>query len=139
MAFTYGGDLVNTPRDRVRWESSDTGEKDEAGNVVGWFNDDTELDSLLALNENSYQAASLAAIRGIIGKLSRPTFQADWLRVDNKVAIESYRKLLAEKQEEYGVTLSGAWFETGQTDVKRSDVPEEGWMPRYPDNGYPYD
>ncbi|MEL6526305.1 MAG: hypothetical protein AAFQ07_11410, partial [Chloroflexota bacterium] len=68
-----------------------------------------------------------------------PTVQADWLRVDNKVAIESYRKLLAEKQEEYGVTLSGAWFESGQTDVTRSDVQEEGWMPRYPDDGYPYD
>lgn len=124
MAFTYTYDLAGTPRDRVRWESSDTGEYDSAGNLLGYFNEDEELDALLGLHSNDWQLASLAAIRGIIGKLSRPVFQADWLKVDPTVALKSYRALLDEKTEEYGVDLGElrGWFESGSVDVTRSDV-----------------
>lgn len=128
MTFSYGYDLANDNVDRVRWESSDTGEWDD-NTLLGYFNENEEIQALLTIHEDDWQKATLAAIRGIIGKLSRPTFQADWLRVDPKVAIDSYRKLLDEKSDEYGVELgeaNTAWFTSGSVDVTRSDV--EDWV-----------
>lgn len=133
MTFSYGYDLANDDKDRVRFEIGDTGEKDDAGTVLGSFLEDEEINALLSLTDATWQTASLQGIRAIIGKLSRPTFQADWLKVDPKVAIDSYRKLLAEKEDEYGITLGenyGGWFDSGSTDVTRSDV-DEDWVPRY--------
>jgi hypothetical protein len=119
MTYTYGYDLVNSNLDLVRFEIGDT-EGEEAH-----FLENEEIESLLIKHEDNYQPAVLASIRAIIAKLSRPTFQADWLRVDNKTAIDSYRKLLAEKAAEYGILLGeeyGAWFDSGSVDVTRSDV-----------------
>lgn len=133
MTFTYNYDLANNSKDRIRFEVGDTGEKDENGVIIGWFLEDEEIVGLMALANATWQTASLAAIRAIISKLSRPTFTADWLKVDNKVALDSYRKLLAEKEAEYGITLGedyGGWFESSSTDLKRSDV-DEDWIPRY--------
>ena len=131
MTFSYGYDLAAGGVDRVRWESSDTGEYDE-GVLLGYFNENEEIEALLTIHNDEdtpWQKATLAAIRGIIGKLSRPSFQADWLRVDPKVAIDSYRKLLDEKSDEYGVELgeaNSAWFESTSVDTARSDV--EDWI-----------
>lgn len=133
MTFSYGMDLANSDLDRVRFEIGDTGEKDDAGNVLGSFLEDEEITALLSLTDATWQTASLQAIRAIIAKLSRPTFTADWLKVDPKVAIESYRKLLAEKEAEYGLGIGedyGGWFSDDSTDVTRSDV-DEDWIPRY--------
>ena len=133
MTFSYDMDLANSDLDRVRFEIGDTGEKDDEGNVLGSFLENEEITALLSLTGATWQTASLQGIRAIIGKLSRPTFTADWLKVDPKVAIDSYRKLLAEKETEYGLTLGedyGGWFESGSTDVTRSDV-DEDWIPRY--------
>ncbi|MGJ3241168.1 MAG: hypothetical protein ACFE0Q_20830 [Anaerolineae bacterium] len=127
MTFSYGYDLANDDNDRVRYEVGDT-------DPDGFFLHDEEITGLLALDGATWQTASLAAIRGIIGKLSRPSFTADWLRVDPKVALDSYRKLLAEKQDEYGLDLgeSMAWFDDTSVDVTRSDVSD--YTPRYIDD-----
>lgn len=128
MTFSYGYDLSGSDLDRVRFEIGDTGERDDAGVVIGHFLHDEEISGLIAIHSDSWQLAALASIRAIIAKLSRPTFQADWLRVDNKLAIDSYRRLLAEKTDEYGVVLgesAGAWFESSSVDVTRSDVDED--------------
>lgn len=117
MTFTYGYDLANDDKDRVRFEVGDTDSE-------GYFLEDEEIAGLLTLHTDDWQQASLASIRAIIAKLSRPAFTADWLKVDPKVAIDSYRKLLNEKATEYGVTLGedyGGWFESGSVDVTRSD------------------
>lgn len=127
MTFTYAYDLAGGGVDRVRWESGDTGEYDN-GTLLGYFNEDEEISGLLTIYASEttpWQNATLAAIRAIIAKLSRPMFQADWLRVDPKVAIDSYRKLLDEKSDEYGIELgeaNTAWFESTSVDVIRSDV-----------------
>ena len=133
MTFSYGYDFANDDKDRVRFEIGDTGEKDADGTVLGSFLEDEEINGLLALSGATWQTTTLKAIRGIIAKLSRPAFTADWLKVDPKVAIDSFRKLLAEKEAEYGLTLGedwGGWFESGSVDVTRSDV-DEDWIPRY--------
>lgn len=130
MTFSYGYDLANDDNDRVRYEVGDT-------DPDGYFLHDEEITALLALDGATWQTATLAGIRGIIGKLSRPSFTADWLRVDPKVALDSYRKLLAEKQAEYGLEIgeSMAWFDDSSVDVTRSDVSE--YTPRYiDDHGY---
>lgn len=119
MTYSYGYDLVNNNLDIVRFEIGDT------EGVDAHFLEDEEITSLLTKYANDYKPAVLASIRAIIAKLSRPTFQADWLRVDNKTAIDSYRKLLAEKAAEYGIVLGeeySAWFDSGQVDTVRSDV-----------------
>ena len=119
MTFTYGMDLTNTPRDWVRFETGDTDSE-------AYFLEDEEIAGKLAEYDDDKQRAVLACIRGIIGKLSRPAFTADWLKVDNETAIESYRVLLSEKEAEYGldIGLSGGWFDEGSVDVTRSDVSE---------------
>ena len=125
MTFTYEYDLADNGRDRVRFEVGDT-------DADGYFLEDEEILGLLSIHSDDWQQAVLASIRAIIGKLSRPAFSADWLKVDPKVAIDSYRKLLAEKAAEYGVTLGenyGGWFESGSTDVTRSDVTETDYQP----------
>jgi hypothetical protein len=119
MTYTYGYNLAANGIDRVRFEIGDTEGED------AHFLEDEEMTALLTIHEGDYKPAVLASIRAIIAKLSRPTFQADWLRVDNKTAIDSYRKLLAEKAAEYGILLGeeyGAWFDSGSVDVTRSDV-----------------
>src|SRR5690348_10950102 len=102
MTYSYGYNLAGSKLDRVRFEIGDTdgGSPEEA-----FFLHDEEINSILALNADDFKPAVLASIRAIIAKLSRPTFQADWLRVDNKTAIDSYRRLLAEKAAEYGIQL----------------------------------
>lgn len=130
MTFSYGWDIANNDTDRVRFEVGDTDSE-------GYFLEDEEIAGLLALPSATWQTATLQGIRGIIGKLSRPAFTADWLKVDPAVAIKSYRKLLAEKEAEYGLNLGeeyGGWFESGGVDVTRSDV-DEDWVPRYPSEG----
>ena len=126
MAFSYGYDLAGSNADRVRFEIGDTDSE-------GYFLEDEEIVGLLGLDDATWQTAVLAGIRGIIAKLSRPTFTADWLKVDNKVALDSFRKLLAEKEAEYGIGLGedwGGWYESAGVDVTRSDV-DEDWVPRY--------
>ncbi len=127
MTFSYAYDLANDTKDRVRYEIADTGAKDENGTLIAdsWFLEDEEISALLTIYNDDYQQASLDAIRAIIGKLSRPAFTADWLKVDPKVAIDSYRKLYHEKASQYGISLGesgSAWFESGSTDVVRGDV-----------------
>lgn len=126
MSFSYGFDFANSDTDRVRFEVGDTDSE-------GYFLEDEEIVGLLALPSATWQTATLQSIRGVIGKLSRPAFTADWLKVDPAVAIKSYNQLLKAKQAEYGITLGekyGGWFESGSVDVKRSDV-DEDWIPRY--------
>ncbi len=116
MGFSYEMDLVNNPLDRVRFEIGDTD-----GN--GFFLHDAEINSLLSLHSADWQLAALAAIRAIVARLSRPDFKADWLQVSNKEAIASYRRLLSDKESEYGAALAGVvWFDGNTVNPVRGDV-----------------
>lgn len=116
MAFTYTYDLASKPLDRVRFETGDT-------DAEAYFLEDEEINALLTLHSTDYQKATLAGIRAIIGKLARPDFRADWLQVSNKTAIDAYRRLLSDKEMEYGVNLAGAYsIESSSVDVVRSDI-----------------
>lgn len=126
MAFTYGYDLSDATN-RVRFEIGDT-------DSDAHFLEDEEIAALLSLHDDDWQLAVLASIQTIIARLARPTFQADWLRVDNKTAIEAYRRLLSDKRQEYGVDEGGSiGLESSGVDVYRSDVTD----PYLPDLDFP--
>lgn len=109
MTFTY---TPATPDDitRVRWHIGDTVEATAA------FSDE-EL--LFAIAESqSWQKAVIWAIQTIIARLaSEPDFRADWLSVNGQKGIASWRALLAEKRQLFGVPAVSA---RGQA-VYRSD------------------
>jgi hypothetical protein len=93
MAFTYGEDLT-IARDYVRFHSGDV--------LSPGFLSDALIASLIAV-KGSNNAAVIAAIQNIIFQLSRPDFQADWLKVNNAEARKGYQALLAEKRAEFGI------------------------------------
>jgi hypothetical protein len=57
------------------------------------FQDET-LDSLLAANSNDLHKTAAACAASVIAQLSRPDYQADWLKVEHAQARESWEQLL---------------------------------------------
>jgi hypothetical protein len=111
VTFTFNP--IATDRDRVRFHLGDT---DASASKFS----DEEIDGVLAECDGSYRLATLACIRNLIARLSQPDFKADWLQVTNGAAIASWRKLYAEKADEFGLT-SGRSFTSGVTNLTRSD------------------
>lgn len=111
MTFTYNpadgfGDL-----ERMRFHLGDT------DSTAPRFSDE-ELLAVLA-DQGTYQKAVIACIRNLIARMSVPTFQADWLRVDTSTARAGYEKLLAEKRREFGSSVASVT--TGSVSVYRAD------------------
>lgn len=116
MAFTYTQDLT-VPRDFVRFHTGDT--------VQGRsYMSDEIIDSLLAVS-TSKETAVIAGIRYIITQLSKPDFQADWLRVSHKSAQDGYRAILKEKQLEFGsfTTPAATAVRTYRSDSFQRETP----------------
>jgi hypothetical protein len=67
-----------------------------------WFTNE-EITAIVA-DQGSWQAAVISCLLNIVARLSgEPDFRADWLQVDYKTALDSYRKLLTIKARELGV------------------------------------
>lgn len=96
MTFTYQPSATPDDVTRVRYHIGDTDESAAA------FSDE-EITMAIA-EEGEWKPAVVSLIRSLIGKLSTPDFQADWLRVSTKSAREGYASLLKEKQRELGVS-----------------------------------
>ena len=108
MTYTY--DLTNvTNIERVRFAIGDT-------SAPFIFADD-EINFQLAEYEQEWRLAVLACVRSIIARLAEPDFQADWLRVDNSTALEAWRAVLRELQNQYGF----GGVRTRAVDVTRGD------------------
>lgn len=71
----------------------------------GYYLDDETIIYLVA--NHGVSGAVIRAIRYIITQLSKPDFKQDWLSVTNAEARAGYEKLLKEKAQELGVSLSG--------------------------------
>lgn len=116
MAFTYTEDLT-VNRDFVRFHTGDVVSAES-------FLSDAIITSLLA-TYSSKQTATIAAIRYILTRLSQPNFTADWLTVDNKGAIDSYRQLLREKQAEFGIAaITASAVYTYRADSLQTEEPD---------------
>ncbi len=116
MAFTYTEDLT-LDVDFVRFHSGDVVE-DES------FLSDAIIGSLVTTT-GSKQAAAIAAIRHIIGRLPTPNFRADWLQVDNESARKGYEALLKEKQKEFGLGgLVASAINTYRADSAQTEEPD---------------
>lgn len=84
-------------------------------NLVRWNIGDINSDRQIFQNEvidavvsnvGSWQAAVIGCIENIIMQLSsNPTFKADWLQVDYKTALESYKNMLTLKARDLGVPV----------------------------------
>lgn len=95
MTFSY--DLTGgfTDLTRVRFDLGDTDEE------AAIFSDE-EINAVV-LDAGSWQQAVIKCLKHIIAKLSaQPDMTADWLKVSVKEALASYRRLLADKEDEYG-------------------------------------
>lgn len=112
MSFTYLGDLT-TNRDYVRFHCGDV--------VADESLLSDELIASLITSEGSKQRAVIAAIDHKIARLSDPNFEADWLKVDNRAAVQSLEKLRANKAASLGISLSGLTFVSGVTHTYRAD------------------
>lgn len=95
MTFTYTA--FATDKDRVRFHLADT---DAAAPI---FSDE---DINAAITEYSgYKPAVIAFIKYLIALLTQtPDFTADWLKISSSAAIASYRKMLEDKQAEFGIS-----------------------------------
>ena len=96
MAFTYN---TTAPTDitRVRYHLADTVEAEAI-----WTDED--ITYAITLQDGSWQRAVISLIEQYITMLSRtPDFSADWLSVNTKGTIQSWRALLADKRREFGL------------------------------------
>lgn len=117
MTFSYSP--FATDRDRIRFHLGDTDAP------AAKFSDE-EIDAVLSEKGGDYKLAVLALIRNLIARLSAPDFKADWLQVSNGAALTSWRKLYAEKADEFGLS-TGRTFASSATHVVRGDSDMTGW------------
>jgi hypothetical protein len=116
MSFSYTPAAVNDLT-RVRFHTGDTVETES------WLSDE-EINMLLA-EEGTWQKATIAALKFIISKLSKPDFQADWLRVSNASAREGFVRLLNEKRAEFGIpAISSAAKPVYRSDSLQTEPPD---------------
>jgi hypothetical protein len=110
MTFSY--DLTGgfTDLTRVRFDLGDTDEE------AAIFSDE-EINAVV-LDVGSWQQAVIKCLKHIIAKLSaQPDMTADWLKVSATAALASYRRLLADKEAEYG-----GGVEDGDTGINTDPV-----------------
>ena len=99
MAETFTFDnTLSTDLAKVRFHIGDT---NSDGNYL-W---DETITALLT-SEGSVGGAAIACIKYIITQLAAPNFRLDWLTVSNEKAREGFEKLLKDKAQEFGVSLS---------------------------------
>ena len=122
MTFTFGSDLSDD-LDFVRFKTGDT-VQDES------FLTDELITSLLATHDTK-EEATIAAVKYIITRLSRPDFKADWLEVKNTTARAGFEKMLAELKAEFGLDaytvdggLSGENVKTYRADSTAIEAPD---------------
>lgn len=121
MTFTY--DLTGgfTDLTRVRFDIGDT----DADAAI--FSDE-EINAIVT-DTGSWQQAVIKCLKHIIAKLSaQPEMTADWLKVSVKDAVASYRRMLADKEAEYGDGTdddSNNGIVSGVTFVYRVDSPQD--------------
>lgn len=97
MSFTFDPGLTNK-LSIIRFEIGDVQED-------GFFLHDESINYFI---ENfTTGEAIVRCLQHIITQLSSPTFELDWLKVDNETAREGYEKILKQKSVQYGVSISG--------------------------------
>lgn len=86
---------------------------------------DEHITYVLAV-ESTVNATVIALLRQIIAKLSaQPDMKADWLSIDLGRSVEGYKKLLAEKRAEFGVSArTGTTKATYRSDSLQTEAPE---------------
>ena len=109
MTFTFNLASV-TDIERFRMALSDTVEADAI------FTD--EMINFWISEDGSWQKAVIAGIQWVIRSLAIPTFQADWLKVDNAAALKYWKQMLDEKRGEYSISVLTATV----THVERNDT-----------------
>lgn len=95
MTFTYN---LATPDDitRVRFHLGDT----TAETAI--FSDE-EITFIIS-ESGTWQKAIIACIRSVMGRLAtEPDMQADWLKIDWRRSADSWKVLLNEKAQEFGI------------------------------------
>jgi len=113
VTFTYTFDFT-IDRDRIRFEIGDT----VSTNALY---QDEEIAAALIASDDSWQAAVIMLIDGIIARLSRtPNTTADWLKVDVTSMLKAYMALRDRKVDEYGLTNDGELL-SGSVNVYRTD------------------
>ena len=80
---------------------------------------------MMIAEEGTWQKAVIAGIQFIIGKLSQPDFQADWLKVTNSSARSGYVQLLGEKRRAFGVpAITASTVNTYRGDSLATESPD---------------
>lgn len=98
--MTYNFDLaLETDLAKVRFHIGDTDEN-------GAYLQDETIEALVT-SEGSVGGAVIASLKYIITQLSTPNFKLDWLTVSNDVAREGFEKILTDKAQEFGISVSG--------------------------------
>ena len=97
MTFTFDNTL-STDLAKVRFHCGDTSSD-------GAYLADETINALVT-SEGSVGGAVVACIKYIITQLSSPNFRLDWLTVSNEQARQGFEKLLKDKAQEFGVSLS---------------------------------
>lgn len=120
MSFSYdlntGADL-----DKVRFYTTDT-------DANAPIHPDEELLGLITLT-GSWQKATVAAFRSIIGKIAKSgKVELDWLKVDAISGLKFYRDLMADFQTDHaddlGITIEHS-YEAGAVFPTRYDTESE--------------
>jgi hypothetical protein len=111
--FTYTFDFT-IDRNRIRFELGDT-------ISTNALYQDEEIAAALTASDDSWQAAVIMLIDGVIARLSRtPKTKADWLEVDVTSMLKAYIALRDRKVDEYGLTNDGELL-SGSVNVYRTD------------------
>lgn len=99
MTFTFDPTLASD-RDKVRFHIGDTTSE-------GAYIEDETIDYFVTSYD--VNTAVIQCIKHIITQLSVPDFNLDWMGVKNTAAARAgYEKLLIQKAQEFGISLTGA-------------------------------
>ena len=111
MAFTFDPSLANEIS-QVRFHIGDTREE-------AHFLEDETLQYLIS--QHGWKLAVLHGIRSIILNLSRPDIRLDWMTISMAEARKGYERMLQEKSQELGVSISGARMYSSVSLPSRAD------------------
>lgn len=115
--FTYANDL-STDLALVRFHIGDTNEN-------GAYLFDETITALIA-SEASVGGAVIACIKFIITQLSTPNFKLDWMTVENEEAIKSFERILVNKGQEFGISISNLTASASISLPSRADSDQDG-------------
>jgi hypothetical protein len=111
MTFTYDASLSDNVS-LVRFHIGDN-------KVEGHYLEDEEIQHFITAG--SVGSAVVVCIKYIISQLSQPDFKKDWLSVSREAAREGYEKLLKNKSQEFGISLSNLTATATISQPYRSD------------------